>query len=482
MRPVINVLEEEIKEKVIVEAMEILEEIGFFVENTEAAEILRNAGINVDSETQRALIPADLVKKSLKTAPQSISLYNREGDIVSELGGNNICFDPGSAALNVLDSETNEIRKPVTKDYIEFTKVVDQLEHIQAQSTAIICSDVPEDLGDRYRMYLSLIYSNKPIVTGTFIKESFEIMKDMLVSIRGGEKELRDKPLAIFDACPSPPLKWSDLTCQSIIDCAKYGIPSEFVSMPMTGANAPVTILGAIVQHAAETLAGLVITQLVSPGAPVIWGGSPAAFDMRKATTPMGSIDTMILDLGYVEIGKFLNLPTHAYLGMSDAKILDMQTGFETGMGTLLAGIKGVNMISGAGMMDFETTQSIQKLVIDNEICGMTHKFIKGIIQRDEPIAKDLIKDMEEKTHLLSHDHTLKWFREEQYIPSKIIDRSTTEEWENKGRKTIGDRANETVTKLLSKYPGVSLDEDIIEDLTKIMKYENVDFKTKLDL
>ena len=190
----------------------------------------------------------------------------------------------------------------------------------------------------------------------------------------------------------------------------------------------------------------------------------------------------MILDLGYVEIGKYLNLPTHAYLGMSDAKILDMQTGFETGMGTLLAGIKGVNMISSAGMMDFETTQSIQKLVIDNEICGMTHKFIKGIIQRDEPIAKNLIKDMEEKTHLLSHDHTLKWFREEHYIPSKIIDRSTNEEWISKGRKTIGERANETVTKLLSKYPEISLDKDVVEDLTKIMKYENMDFKAKLEI
>lgn len=482
MRPSIKILEEDMKEKVFLEAMEILEEIGFFIENNEAVDILQNAGIDVDTETQKAFIPRDLVKKSLKTVPQSISLYNREGDLVAELGGDNICFDPGSAALNVLDPDTNKIRRPVTKDYIEFTKVVEQLEHIQAQSTAIICSDVPEDVGDRYRMFLSLIYSKKPIVTGTFIKESFEIMKDMLVSIRGGEKELREKPLAIFDACPSPPLKWSDLTCQSIIDCAKYGIPSEFVSMPMTGANAPVTILGAVVQHAAETLAGLVITQLVSPGAPVIWGGSPAAFDMRKGTTPMGSIDTMILDLGYVEIGKYLNLPTHAYLGMSDAKILDAQTGFETGMGTLLAAIKGVNMISGAGMMDFETTQSIQKLVIDNEICGMAHKFIKGIIQRDEPIAKNLIKDMEEKTHLLSHDHTLKWFREEHYIPSNIIDRSTTEEWTTKGRKSIGERANETVTKLLSKYPGVSLDNDIIEDLTKIMKYENMDFKSKLDI
>ena len=443
MRPVINILEEELKEKVVVEAIEILEEIGFFVENHEALEILQKEGISVDIEKRRAKLPADLIKKSLKSAPSSIFLYDREGREVTKLEGDNVCFDPGSAALNVLDPETNEIRSAITKDFIDFTKVVEQLEYIHAQSTAIICSDVPEQVGDRYRLYLALIYSKKPIVTGTFAKESFEIMKDMLVSIRGSEDELRKKPLAIFDACPSPPLKWSDLTCQSIIDCAKYSIPSEFVSMPMTGANAPVTLLGAIVQHAAETLAGLVITQLVSPGAPVIWGGSPAAFDMRKGTMYLASVDTILIDLGYTEIGKYLNLPTHAYLGMSDGKILDAQSGFESGMGALLAGIKGVNMISGAGMMNFESTQSIQKVVIDNEIAGMTYKFINGIIQRDEPIAKDLLIDLEEKTHLLSHDHTLKWFREEHYIPSLVVDRATNEEWINTGRKTIGDREKE---------------------------------------
>jgi trimethylamine--corrinoid protein Co-methyltransferase len=482
MRPVVNVLNEELKEKVFVEALEILEEIGIFVENDEAIELLQNEGISVNLEKRRAKIPRDIVKKALKTAPSSIPLYNREGDLVVNLEGDNICFDPGSAALNVLDPDTNEIRTAVTKDFVDFTKVVDQLEHIHAQSTAITCSDVPTEIGDRHRLLITLIYSNKPIVTGTFAKESFEVMKDMLVAVRGSEEELRRKPLAIFDACPSPPLKWSDLTCQSIIDCAKYGIPSEFVSMPMTGANAPVTILGAVVQHAAETLAGLVITQLVSPGAPVIWGGSPAAFDMRKGTTPMGSIDTMLLDLGYVEIGKYLNLPTHAYLGMSDTKILDMQSGIESGMGSLLAGIKGVNMISGAGMIDFETTQSILKVVIDNQMCGMVHRFNKGIIQRDEPIAKNLLIDLEEKTHLLSHDHTLKWFREDHFIPNQIIDRSTNEEWINKGRKTVNQRAKEEVEKLLTKYPGSTLDKDKIESLIGIMSYKDIDFKKLLEI
>ncbi len=167
---------------------------------------------------------------------------------------------------------------------------------------------------------------------------------------------------------------------------------------------------------------------------------------------------------------------------MSDTKTLDMQSGLESGMGALLAGIKGINMISGAGMMNFESTQSIQKVVIDNEIAGMTYKFVKGIIQRDEPIAKDLLREFDKKTHLLSHDHTLRWFREELFLPSPVIDRSTNEEWINTGRKTIGDRANETVIKLLSKYPGVTLDNDIVSDLTNIMKYKEMDFQKFLDL
>lgn len=483
IRPRIKVLEKELIKKVINEAMEILAEIGFFAENKEAIELLQKNGLDIDTKSKRAKIPVDVTKKALKSVPSSITLFDRDGNQAAVLEGDNICFDPGSAALRVLDTESNEIREAYTKDFVEFTKVVEQLEHIHAQSTAIICSDVPDEVSDMYRLLICLLFSKKPVITGTFKKESFAKMKDMLVTIRGSEKKLREKPLAIFDACPSPPLKWSDLTCQSIIDAAKYGIPSEFISMPMTGANAPVTILGAIVQHAAETMAGVVITQLVSPGAPVIWGGSPAVFDMRKGTTPMGSIDTMMLDIGYTEVGKYLNIPTHAYLGMSDAKILDMQAGFETGMGTLLAGIKGVNMISGAGMIDFETTQSIQKVVIDNEICGMTYKFIEGITQRDEPIAKDLLNLFDEKTtHLLAHDHTLKWFRKEQYIPSTIVDRGTKEEWITKGRKSIGDRAKERVEKLIKKYPGLSLENDVIKELAINFKFADFDIKKIIDI
>jgi trimethylamine--corrinoid protein Co-methyltransferase len=327
-------------------------------------------------------------------------------------------------------------------------------------------------MADRYRLYLALLYSSKPVVTGTFAKESFGLMQQMLIAVRGSASALRDKPLAIFDACPSPPLKWSDLTCQSLIDAARAGIPSEFVSMPLTGANAPVTLLGAVVQHAAETLAGVVITQTVVPGAPVIWGGSPSAFDMRRGTTPMGSIDTMLIDLCYAEVGKYLNLPTHAYLGLSDAKILDAQSGLESGMGSLLAGIKGINMISGAGMMNFESTQSIQKLIIDNEICGMTRRFVQGVVQRDDPIALPLLETLLDKKHLLTDPHTLKWLTEEHYLPSPVIDRENHADWRQRGKHSIGQRATARAGELLKRYPGRTMSAEIEAELLGIIKQD----------
>ena len=162
--------------------------------------------------------------------------------------------------------------------------------------------------------------------------------------------------------------------------------------MGMTGATSPVTIAGTLVQHVAENLSGLVIGQLAGPGAPVIFGGSPSSFDMRKGTTPMGAIETMMIDTAYAQIGKCLKLPTHAYMALSDAKVNDAQAGFETGLGAVLGALAGINVISGPGMLDFESTQSLEKLVIDDEICAMAYRLLDGIAQRDDPIALGLFE------------------------------------------------------------------------------------------
>ena len=251
------------------------------------------------------------------------------------------------------------------------------LRHIAAQSTAFIPADVAEEISDSYRLFLSLLYCEKPVVTGAFTIESFEIMRDMQLAVRGSEKALREKPLTIFSCCPTSPLKWSEITSQNLLDCARYHIPVEFIAMPLSGFMAPVTLIGTLIQHTAETLSGVVIGQLASPGTPMLYGGSPAIFDVRYETTPMGAVETEMIDCAYSEIGKRLGMPTQAYIAFSDAKQLDAQAGLETAMGATLAALSGINSISGPGMLDFESSQSLEKLVLDNEICGMVLRLVK---------------------------------------------------------------------------------------------------------
>ena len=293
-------------------------------------------------------------------------------------------------------------------------------------------------------------------------------MYDMLVAVRGSEKNLADKPLAIFDACPSPPLKWSNLTTQSLIDSARAGVPSELISMGMTGATSPVTIAGTLVQHVAENLCGLVICQLAKKGAPVIFGGSPSSFDMRKGTTPMGAIETMMIDSAYSQLAKHLNLPSHAYMGLSDSKLNDSQSGFESGMGAALAALSGINVISGPGMLNFESCQSLEKLVIDNEICQMAYRLIEGISQREDPIAISLFEDFSAENQFLSMPHTRKWYRKEHTFPA-VIDRDTYDAWVSLGKKSMADRASEEVEKLLQENPPAFLEGDAGQELRKIM-------------
>ncbi len=269
-RPKLDMLSESFIDHIVSEALDVLGKTGVLIENEEALRLLADAGCECNGQT--VTIKENLVEESLKTTPQTLKMYDRSGDLAMNLEGDAIHFDPGSGALTILDPVTLEEREPVTRDLVRFAILTDALPNIAAQSTEMISTDVPKAMQDRYRLYIGLQFCKKPVVTGTFAMESFEIMKDMLVAVRGSEGALKEKPLAIFDCCPSPPLKWSNLTCQNLIDASKAGIPAELISMPLAGATAPVTLAGALVQLTAENLSGVVIHQLAHPGSPIILG------------------------------------------------------------------------------------------------------------------------------------------------------------------------------------------------------------------
>jgi trimethylamine--corrinoid protein Co-methyltransferase len=154
-------------------------------------------------------------------------------------------------------------------------RLVDGLEHIQAQSTSVVPSEAPKEISDLYRLYLVLKNSTKGIITGAFTKQGLIDMKRLLEIVGGGKDELENRPMAIFDVCPSSPLVWSDTACQNLIDCARFSIPAEIIPAPQMGATSPVTLAGTLVQSNTEFLSGVVISQLTRPGTPVIYEVHP---------------------------------------------------------------------------------------------------------------------------------------------------------------------------------------------------------------
>ncbi len=466
MQPKLSLLNDELIARILAEAYQLMIKPGIKVQNAEARKLLEEAGALVDEETMVVQIPELIVKKALETVPHQFHLYDYEGNPKVQYGGDAVQFDPGSSGISVFIPETLEHKTAETEDLICVIKVAESLPQYDAQSTAVVCHDVPKDLHDLYRLYLVMLYSKKPIVTGAFTNTTVHHMIHMLAIFAGGRDKLREKPRAIFDVCPSPPLIWSNFGAGQLIALARAGVPAEIVSMPLAGAAAPVTLLGAVTQHAAECLSGITIHQLAQPGSPIVWGGAPSIFDMRKGGTPFGSVETAMIDSSYAQVGKSLGLPTHAYLGATEAKLLDMQAGLESGMGALVGALSGINMISGAGMLDSLLCQSPEKLVIDAEGIAMAKRMLDGMKVHTETLATGFYEGINFKGgDFLKQRITLQLFQKEQHMPGKVIDRDSMRGWKESGSMDTFTRAKIRVREILASYKPPELDPDKVEAL-----------------
>ena len=472
MQPQIELLSEELIGRIIDESYELMLNPGIKVQSAEARQLLAEAGAEVSQDSEIVKIPQSVIEKALETVPHSFYLYDRLGNPTVTYGGDVVQFDPGSSGVHVLDPETGEHKTSYASDLTRVVKIAEMLPQYDAQSTAIVCNEIPKSVGDLFRLYVVLLYSNKPIVTGSFSIKTLDTMIEMLAIFAGGRKELADKPQAVFDVCPSPPLIWSEFGSQNLIELARAGVPAEMVSMPLAGGAGPVTLLGSVVQHAAESLSGIAIHQLAKAGAPIVWGGAPAIFDMRKGSTPFGAVETAMIDASYAQVGKFFGLPTHAYLGASDSKLVDAQAGLETGMSMLIGALAGINMISGAGMLDFLACQSPEKLVFDAEAIGMVKRLLAGMKVHTPTLATAMFEGINFKGDFLKQRITRELFAKEQYLPSPVIDRASVRAWQADGATDSFTRAKARTAELLADYKRPAMAPEKEQALNSLVEFQ----------
>mgnify|MGYP000546896382 FL=1 len=246
-----------------------------------------------------------------------------------------------------------------------------------------------------------LTNSKKPVVSGAFTEHGVPRMAEMMQLFRSDLADLIARPMSIFTITATGNFRYSEDSCQNLIDCVEAGIPVEIVPVTLMGLIAPVTTVGATVFHTVDVLAGITMAQVIRPGAPVLFGGAPATFHMKVASSPMSAVEALALDAAYVAVAKSLGLPCQSYMALSDGPILDAQAGAETFGSALIAALAGVNSVSGPGMLDFLLVFNLPKLVFDDEMCGQALRFVRDIEPRDDLPVGPLIDQLMADQHLI---------------------------------------------------------------------------------
>ena len=476
MRPSLNILSEELTARIVDEAKRVLAEVGMEIRGAELRQRLLDHGLPLDPAGERVLFPREVVEQAIRDAPSSFVLYDRAGEPHADLGGDRVHFVPGSSGLKVLDHRTGEARLANSIDFVEYVRLADGLPNIPYLATAFSTNnDIEAQVSDAWRLYMTLTNSNKPVVSGAFTEHGVPRMVEIMQLFRRDRADLIARPMSIFTITATGNFRYSEDSCQNLIDCVEAGIPVEIVPVTLMGLIAPVTIVGATVFHTADVLAGITMAQIVRPGAPVLFGCAPATFHMKIASSPMSAIEALQLDAAYVAVAKSLGLPTQSYMALSDSPILDAQAGAETFGSALIAALAGVNSVSGPGMLDFLLVFSLPKLVFDDEMCGQALRFVREVQPLDDLPVNELIDRLLTDQHLIMAEHTTRHWPEELYLPSPIVDRDNREAWMRQGSKDAYQRAIDVVERRLAAYHQLETDPRIDEELRRIIRAGLID-------
>jgi trimethylamine--corrinoid protein Co-methyltransferase len=470
MRPTLRVADDQLLDRIIEEAKQILATTGMEIRGTALRDRLLDNGFPLTAGG-RVIFPVDKIDAALAAAPGSFILYDRDGKPHADIGGDRVHFVPGSSGLKVQDHRTGNTRPANTADFVEYVRVCDGLEHIAYLATAFSTNDdIDANVSDAWRLYLCLTNSKRPVVSGAFTEYGVVRMAEMMQLFRRDRADLVSRPMAIFTITATGNFRYSEDSCQNLLDCVEAGIPVEIVPVTLMGLTAPVTLVGSAVFHAVDTLAGVVMAQVVRPGAPVLYGGAPAEFHMRETTSPMVGVQALYLDVLNAEVGKRLGLPTQAYMALSDAKVLDAQAGAETFGSALLAALGGVNSVSGPGMLDFVLVFSLPKLIFDNELCGQALRLLRKLAVVEDLPTMLLVQSQLSEAHLITAPHTLAHWPQALYLPSPVFDRKNRETWQREGEKSLWERAVSEVERRLAAYQPFEIDSQVDDELRRLIR------------
>ena len=448
----------------------VLEEIGIEVrggDGTAFLDILKQAGARVDYQSRRIRFSSDFLDEMLGRAPSGFVLHSRDGRNDLHMGEDKVHFGNGGRVFRILDMKTRGYRLTLLRDVAHTATIVDKLDYIRFYIIACQAHDIKPVNYHLLDFYNALNHTTKHVMGGCTDLHGAEQMWKLVSIVAGGEDKFREKPFVSVITNPISPLTIEENTLNILNFCANRGVPVTCAPAAITGATAPATLAGTLSQMHAESLAGVAITQVLAPGAKVLYGAVPTTMDLRNMDFSMGSVEMAMMNAAAVQLAKLYNLPIYATGGLTEAKRPDIQAGFEKTISCLMVAATGADFIHlAAGMLDSGNSISYEQYVIDNEFIGMIHRILAGIEVNEDTMAFKVIEQVGPGGTYVAEDHTIDHMMDEFFYP-KLRVRCNFDIWEEMGRPNMLKRARDKVREILREGQEGILDHDIIEELKK---------------
>jgi len=467
-----HLLSEEQLEEVYRAALHLMEYTGLDVHNAEARALLSGVGAWVDGV--RVRLPSSVVEKALGSAPRSFTVFSRESDSSKDLhiGPGRFHYGPGPTCPNFMDPRTGEVRTYTRADARAVATVCDALPNIDFVESLGTVSDVPPAVGDVHEFAEMIAHTGKPIVAWSYAMEGCRDIHRMAVAVAGGDDASVRRPNYIFYCEPLSPLVSSKEAMDKVLYCAQHRVPLIFTPCVIGGGTGPSTMAGIIAQAAAESWLGLVVSQQLSPGTPFCMGGVVSCMDMKTMTFAYGAPELSLLQAGLTELAHYVGLPLWTTGGCSDSKVVDEQAAIEGALSVLFATFSGGDLCHDLGYVESAMTGSLQQLVTMDEAIGYVKRIARGIEVNPDTLAVNVIDEVGPGGNYLTEAHTLAHFRREFWLPS-LMDRQRRETWEDRGRATMGGRAQARLTELLASHEPTPLPQEATDSIERVLTAAN---------
>ncbi len=435
-------------------ALSILERTGVQIAASECRDIMKKAGARVDAALDRVYIPRAMVETALQTVNKDVTLYSKDGRFDLHLRGKRVHLGTGGAAVHVLDLESGRVRHSRLRDLYDIGRLVETLDNIHFFLRPVVARDVGNDDIDINTFYACLAATNKHVMGGCYFPEKVAEIKKMGVMIAGSEEKFRARPFLSFNLCwMVSPLRFATETTETLTTAVRAGIPVSLVSAPQSGATAPASLVGTLVQVIAEELAGITYVQLLRPGHPTLMGGMPLVSDMRTGGMIGGTAELALMNAASAQMTQFYGLPIYSSSALTDSKTPDIQAGFEKGLTTAVVALAGAQYNHhSAGMLESMLTVAYEQYIIDDDINGQAMRLVRGLEVTEESLSLDVIHEVcYGEGHYLGHPQTLELMNSEYHYPH-TVDRGARADWEKAGSLDMRERARQEARRLLKTH------------------------------